>query len=123
MNKTRISLFYLATYLLLGGIGLLFVPRTAAELLFSNAQYAEVMLRALGMLLIGIGMIVVQIIRLRLDVLYSTTLAIRAFFLICLLVFYFMSRDPFFLVLLGIVALGFILTGTSYLSDTKEKGA
>ena len=35
MGKTRLSLYYLATYLWLGGIGLLFAPTLAVKLLLS----------------------------------------------------------------------------------------
>jgi hypothetical protein len=62
-------------------------------------------------------------IRLQLDMLYTTTLAIRLFFCVCFIVFYLMSQDPFFLVLLVIVAFGLILTGTSYLLDRGGKPA
>ena len=121
MRKTRLSLFYLAGYLILAGIMLLFIPRFATRLLFSNGDYDNIFPRVAGMLLIGLGALIVQIIRLRLDGLYTTTVAVRAFFCICFAVFYAMSRDPFFLVLLGIVAFGITLTGTSYLLDRQSR--
>ena len=48
---------------------------------------------------------------------YIGTLFIRPFFLACLAAFYWLTRDPLFLVLLAIVGLGFALTLTSYLLD------
>ena len=119
MGKTRLSLYYLATYLWLGGIGLLFAPTLAVKLLLSNADYPAVMLQALGMFMIGLGIIVVQIIRLDIRTLHATTLIVRLFFLACLLFFYFTTRDPMFLVLLAIVGLGVLLTGTSYLAERR----
>ncbi len=65
MNRTRVSLYYLATYLWLGGIGLIFAPGLDADPLFSSTDYPPVMLRSLGMFMIGLGMVVVQIVRLR----------------------------------------------------------
>ena len=53
----------------------------------------------------------------RLEVLYTTTLAIRGFFLVTLLTLFLASGDPFFLVVFGIIALGVIFTGYSYLSE------
>ena len=121
MPKTRLSLFYLAGYLIPAGLLLLFAPTFSTRLLLSNGQYGEIFPRLAGMLLIGLGLLIVQMIRLRLDVLYSTTLAIRLFFCVCLLVFYFLSQDPFFLVLLAIVGFGLVFTGVSYFMDRQQK--
>ena len=120
MTKTRLSLYYLAVYLWGGGVGLLFMPRLSANLLLSNTEYSAVMLQALGMFLVGLGIIVVQIIRLRVSVLYPTTLIARLFFCACLLYFYFTTRNPFFIVLTCIVVLGLLLTGTSYRSERQR---
>jgi uncharacterized protein YjeT (DUF2065 family) len=117
MGKTRLSLYYLASYLWLGGIGLLLAPRLAANLLLSNTDYSAVMLQALGMFMIGLGFIVVQIIRQRIGALYPTTLIVRLFFCACLLYFFFATQNPLFLVLFGIVVLGVLITGASYLSE------
>jgi uncharacterized protein YjeT (DUF2065 family) len=57
MGKTRLSLYYLATYLWLGGIGLLFAPMLAVKLLRSNTDYSSVMLQALGMFMVGLGVL------------------------------------------------------------------
>jgi uncharacterized protein YjeT (DUF2065 family) len=123
MKKTRFSLFYLAGYLIPAGILLLFAPTFSTRLLLSNGDYGDVFPRMAGMLLIGLGTLVVQIIRHRLEMLYTTTLLIRLFFCVCFVVFYTMSHDPFFLVLLAIVAFGLILTGISYLLDKRTKSA
>ena len=75
------------------------------------------MLQSLGMFMIGLGMVVIQIIRLRIIGLYSTTLVVRVFFCICLISFFVLSGNPFFIVLFGIVVLGVLMTGISYLSE------
>jgi uncharacterized protein YjeT (DUF2065 family) len=117
MEKTRLSLFYLAGYLILGGIMLLFEPRFSLKLLLSNGDYGDVFPRTAGMLLIGIGMLIVQIIRFRLSEIYTTTLVVRGFFFVCLVGFYLISKDPFFLVLLALLVFGIILTTINYLLD------
>jgi hypothetical protein len=117
MNRTRLSLYYLAGYLIVAGLALLFVPTFALQLLFSNGQYGEVFPRLAGMLLLGLATIVVQIIRYRLEVLYPTTLAVRGFFLVTLVSLFAISSDPFFMVVFGIVALGVIYTGYNYLRE------
>ena len=119
MNRTRLSLFYLATYLTGAGLALLLVPSFALTLLFSKGHYGDVLPRLAGMLLLGLAAIVVQIIRHRIEVLYPTTLVVRLFFLVTLVYLFAISSDPFFLVVLAIVALGVVLTGTSYLRERK----
>lgn len=117
MKTTRISLYYLVTYLWLGGLALIFAPRLAADLMLSNGDYSVIMLRALGMFMIGLGIIVAQVIRRRIMELYGTTLLVRLFFLFCLMTFFLFTRDPFFLVLFTIVVIGVMLTGLSFLLD------
>jgi hypothetical protein len=117
MNRTRLSLYYLAGYLTVAGLALLFVPTFALQLLLSNGDYGDVFPRLAGMLLLGLATIVVQIIRYRLEVLYPTTLAIRGFFLVTLVSLFAISGDPFFLVVFGIVAIGVIYTGYNYLRE------
>lgn len=117
MNRTRLSLFYLAGYLTFAGLALLLVPTFALKLLLSNGDYGEVFPRMAGMLLVGLAILITQIIRHRVEVLYPTTLVVRLFFLVVFAYLYLTSSDPFFLVVFGIVALGVILTGYSYLTE------
>jgi hypothetical protein len=49
--------------------------------------------------------------------LYPATLLMRVYFIACIVAFYAMTGDPLFLILVGIVGLGFILTLGSYLLD------
>jgi uncharacterized protein YjeT (DUF2065 family) len=113
MKRTRLSLFYLAGYLIAGGVALMVEPQLALRLLFANHDYGDVMPRFAGVLLTVIGMIVVQIIRHRLEML------VRAFIVLSLIGLYVYSRDPLFLVLIALVGLGMILTGTSYLFERR----
>ncbi len=117
MNRTRFSLYYLASYLTVAGLALLLVPKLALQLLLSNGDYGEVFPRLAGMLLLGLAAIIVQIIRHRLDVLYPTTLAVRLFFLATFAALFAISGDPFFLVVFAIVAVGVAWTGYSYLQE------
>ena len=117
MHRTNLSLYYLAAYLTFAGLALLLVPTFALQLLFSNGEYGEVFPRLAGMLLLGLAILVTQIIRHRVEVLYATTLVVRLFFLVVLGYLYLSSSDPFFLVVFGIVVLGVLFTGYSYLSE------
>ncbi len=117
MNRTRISLYYLSGYLLVGGFALVLVPDQTLKLLLSNGHYGEVFPRLAGMLMSGLGMNIAGIIRARAEPLYPATLVVRLYFMVCLVSLYWVSRDPFFLVVLGVVALGVALTLTSYIAD------
>jgi len=123
MHRTRLSLFYLGSYLGLIGFGLLFVPHGTLKILQSNRDYDEVMTRIAGMLMSGLGFSIFGMIRARSDEQYPATLLIRLYFILCFVVFYLMTRDPLFVVLTGIVGLGLVLTLASYLLDRKVPNA
>ncbi|MGL4619865.1 hypothetical protein [Chroococcidiopsis sp.] len=120
MERTRLSLFYLVAYLIPSGIMLLIAPRFALKLLLSNGDYGDVFPRAAGMLAVGLGFMIVQMLRLRLSELYSATLFVRSFFFVCLLSLYNLNHDPFFLVLLVILSIGIVLTTTGYILDKQD---
>lgn len=120
MHRTRLSLVYLFSYLILAGVGLLADPRLALSLLGSSGDYGVVMPRLLGVMLLALGLIILQIFRHRIDALYTTTLAVRSLILPCLAALYLLSGDPMFLVLVGIVGFGFMLTGLSWWRDRRR---
>jgi uncharacterized protein YjeT (DUF2065 family) len=115
-----LSLFYLATYLVGAGIALILAPSLALTLLFSNGHYGDVMPRLLGVVLFALGVVIVQIIRHRVEVLYTTTLLVRSVIVVVLAALFVYSHDPLFISLFVVVGLGMVLTGTSYLSDRRR---
>ncbi len=123
MRRTHLSLFYLAGYLLPAGLLLLTVPEFARKLLLSNRDYDDAPFRLVGVLLIALGIIVVQIIRHRIEVLYTTTLVARILISLTLLATYAETRDPFFLVILVVVLIGVALTAWSYMTDRRRPTA
>jgi hypothetical protein len=123
MDKTRISLFYLGSYLVIIGIGLLLAPHQTLKILQSNGDYGDVFPRVSGMLMSGLGLSIFGMIRARSHEQYPATLFIRAYFIACILVFYAMTRDPLFLILIAIVGLGLVLTLSSYLLDRRNSSA
>jgi len=116
-----LSLYYLGTYLPIAGLALLFVPSFATKLLLSNRTYDEEFMRLAGALLLAVGILVIQIIRYRVEVLYSTTLAIRLGLIVVLLWLYALSSDTFFLVIFVVVGFGVVLTGISYYLDRRDR--
>ena len=119
VKRTRLSLFYLATYLLGAGIALILAPSLALTLLFTKGHYGDVMPRLLGVVLLALGIVIVQIIRHRLEVLYTTTLLVRVFIMIVLAALLVYTADPLFISLMVVVGLGMVFTGTSYLSERR----
>ena len=69
--------------------------------------------------MIALSVVVSQIIRHSVEVLYTTTLVVRVFFIVLIVWLYMQTKDPLFLVVLGVVALGVALTATSYLLDKR----
>jgi hypothetical protein len=122
VRRTHLSLYYLAGYLIPAGLLLLFVPEWATKLLLSNRTYDYAPFHLAGVLLLVIGILIVQIIRYRLEVLYATTLVARALISATLLWLFLSTGDPFFGVILVIVLIGVALTGTSYLLDRRTDG-
>jgi uncharacterized protein YjeT (DUF2065 family) len=120
LNKTRLSLFYLGSYLVLIGLGLLFAPDGTLKILQSNRHYGDIFVRIAGMLMSGLGVSIFGMIRARAFELYPATLVMRVYFIACFVAFYGMTRDPLFLVLIGIVGLGLALTLSSYVLDRKS---
>jgi small basic protein len=119
MNRTRVSLYYLGTYLTVIGIALLVAPHATLKILQSNGDYGDVFPRVAGMLMSGLGLSIFGMIRARSERQYPTTLFVRTYFLVCIVAFYLATSDPMFLVLGAIVALGFVMTLGSYLADRK----
>ena len=119
MRRTNLSLYYLAGYLVPAGLLLLFVPEFATKLLLSNRTYDYAPFHLVGVLLLVIGILIIQIIRHRLDQLYTTTLVARALISATLLWLFLTTGDPFFAVVLAIVLIGVALTATSYYLDRR----
>jgi len=119
VRRTNLSLYYLAGYLVPAGLLLLFVPEFATKLLLSNRTYDYAPFHLVGVLLLVIGILIIQIIRHRLDQLYTTTLVARALISATLLWLFLTTGDPFFAVVLAIVLIGVALTATSYYLDRR----
>ena len=123
MRRTRLSLYYLAAYLLGAGVALVAAPGLALSLPFSNGHYGDVLPRLLGVLLFALGVVIVQIIRHQVEALYTTTLVVRVLIVLVLAGLFIYSHDPLFISLIVVVGIGMILTSTSYLSDRRRAAA
>ena len=119
--RTRMSLIYVASYLLLTGLGLLLAPRVALQLLGSSVDYGAVMPRWVGMFSVALAAVIGQVLRHQLTVLYPL-----GFFMPCAMLFGFValfiqSGDKMFLVIAAVVSVGVATTGVSLWLDRHSK--
>ena len=123
MPRTRRSLFYLASYLTITGLALLFIPHLFLKLLFANHEYPGAFVQFSGILMIGLAVVVMNIIKYGNRILYRTTLMARIPMWICTLGLYVYTRETFFIVVLCVLGLGILLTGSFYLAERKKAEA
>jgi hypothetical protein len=119
MERTRRTLLFPATYLLLGGGWMLFAPHLGLKLLLSNGEYGDIFPRFTGVLTMGLGLIVVAIYRQRVVALYPVLVQVRVLFCTTYVVLWFMSHDPLFLTLLVMVGTGASLTAFNLARDRR----
>jgi len=115
-----LSLYYLAAYLVGAGIALIVAPSLALKLLFASGQYGDVLPRLLGVVLLALGIVIVQIIRHQVEVLYTTTLIVRTLIVAVLIGLFIYSHDPLFISLVVVVVFGMVLTGSTFLLDRRS---
>jgi hypothetical protein len=104
----RLTFIYLASYLLVGGLGLLVVPELTLRLLLSNGTYGDTMPRLVGIFMLALGGVVLEFVRARDYRYYRWTIFTRIFIVVALTALYFKARDPLFLVLDAIVLVGLL---------------
>jgi len=98
-------------------------PEPGVRLLGSNGTYPPAMLRFLGGFMIALAIVIIQIVRHRIEVLYPTTLMVRTVLIATVIWLFIETRDPLFLTLTGIIALGMIFTSLALVADKKAGGA
>src|SRR5262249_7442322 len=104
----RLTFIYLASYLLVGGFGLLVVPGLTLRLLLSNGSYGDVMPRLVGVFMLALGGAVLEFVRARDYRYYRYAIIARIFIVVALTALYFKAGDPLFLVLDAIVLVGLL---------------
>ena len=115
--RTRVSLVFVASYLLLTGLGLLVAPRATLQLLGSSVDYGAVMPRWVGMLSVALAAVVGQVLRHRLIVLYPLEFLMPGAMLFGFVALFIQSGDRMFLVIAAVVSVGVATTGVSLWLD------
>jgi uncharacterized protein YjeT (DUF2065 family) len=106
MDRTRLSLFYLAGYLLPTGLALILAPEATLKLLQARGDYGDVMPRFIGILFLALGVIVCYIIYMRAKAMYVATLLARVVILAGFVGLYAQTGDPLSLAFLAVLVLG-----------------
>src|SRR5439155_1449654 len=75
----RLTLSYLAGYLLVGGLGFLVAPDVALRLLLSNGAYGDIMPRVVGLFMLVLGGFILQFVRARDYLYYVYAVVARSF--------------------------------------------
>jgi uncharacterized protein YjeT (DUF2065 family) len=115
--RTRLGLWYVASYLFVSGLALLVAPAASLRLMQSTADYGDIMPRWVAMMSLALGALIGQTVRHRLTVLYPLGFFMPAAMLTGFVGLYKLSADPLFLTLFAVVGVGVALTGTSLLFD------
>ncbi|UCH64466.1 MAG: hypothetical protein JSW63_07465 [Ignavibacterium sp.] len=118
MNLKRISLSYVVTYLMIGGLGLAIVPDLFLKLFQSNQSYGDIMPRVVGMFMIALSGLIATMLYFKDYKYYGYSIAVRTFIVLFLFLLFFINGDPFFVVINVIVLIGLI---PSYVIFFKDK--
>src|SRR5262245_33721050 len=99
LKWSRFSLCYLATYLIVTGVGFLLLPEWSLRVLLARAEYSAPFVQFVGAFMIALGTLVSQIVRFHVEVLYRITVLIRLFFLVVIAWLYKSTHDRLFLII------------------------
>ena len=120
LSRTRGSLYFPATYLVVAGVNFILFPTFTLRLLFSTGHYERIFIELCGLFLLGLAVLVIQTIRFRLAAIYPTLIGVRGFFCVGYVLLYGQTRDPFFLSLLAIVGSGLLASMICFAKDRSE---
>jgi len=104
----RLTFIYLASYLIVGGLGFLVLPELTLRLLLSNGSYGDVMPRLVGVFMLALGGVILQFVRNRDYRYYGYAIIARIFIVSAQTALYFKAGDPLFLALDAIVLVGLL---------------
>lgn len=115
----KLSWTYLATYLLVGGLGFAFLPELSLKLFLSDGNYGDIMPRLVGMFMLALGGLIATMTINNDFRYYPYAVFIRTGMVIFISWLYLISKDTMMLVILVIVLTGLIPSWFVYLSKFK----
>ena len=106
MTLKRVTLTYLAAYLVFGGVGLAFAPDLALDLLLATEEYDDTMPRLVGMFMIALGGFIGMMVYRRDYTYYRYSIVARTGIVAFLLGLFADTEDRLFIVFTVIVLIG-----------------
>ena len=116
----KYTLMYLASYLLVGGVGFAFAPDIALRMFMSSGSYGDIMPKMVGMFMIVLGFLIALIVKREDYYYYLPTIIARTFIVLFMGTLYIRTRDPLFLIINIIVLVGLIPSYFVYFRESKE---
>src|SRR5262245_38174580 len=116
-----LTFIYLASYLLVGGLGFLVMPELTLRLLLSNGSYGDIMPRLVGTFMVALGGVILQFVWAHDYRYYRYSIVARTFIVVAMTAIYLKARDPLFLVLDTIVLVG--LLPSIYVAVVNDRSA
>ena len=113
----KLTLIYLASYLLIGGIGFAFIPELVLKMFMSTGEYGDIMPRVVGMFMIVLGFLITLFIKNEDYKYYLPTIIARSFIVIFLSALYFNTNDTLFIILNIIVLVGLLPSIYIFIKD------
>jgi hypothetical protein len=120
LRRTRVSLFYLASYLLPLSMGLLISPTGTFQLLGSAAEHADTAWRVFGGLLFVLAIVVVRLIRKRKSASYINTVIGRLVFVGLFSYLVGKTGNRAYLVILVVLGIGELWTLIALALDLRD---
>jgi hypothetical protein len=120
LRRTRVSLFYLASYLFPLSMGLLISPTGTFRLLGSAAEHADTAWRVFGGLLFVLAIVVVRLIRKRKSAAYINTVVGRVVFVGLFSYPVGKTGNRAYLVILGVLGVGELWTLIALALDLRD---
>ena len=114
MNLRKISLIYLSSYLGFGGLGFAIFPNVTLHLFYSNIAYDPVVVQFMGLFMCLLSFLIYNIYRFQDWKYYLVTIRARIPAVIFIFYLYYISNNPMFLIINGIVIIGLALTIIGY---------
>ena len=112
----KITFTYLASYLIIGGIGFAFIPELTLKIFFSNGEYGDIMPRVAGMFMVALGGLIATMTINQDFRYYVYSVYIRTAMTAFILWLFYVSKDPLFITIIIIVLIGLLPSWYTYLT-------
>ena len=121
MKLKKIAWIYLISYLAIGGVGFAFFPAETQQLFLSNVDYGDIMPRLVGAFMCLLSFLIFHMYKNRDWKYYPITIMARIPVVLFIFYLYYISCNPMFLMINGIVIVGLVMTITGYYLGRKDR--